>query len=171
MKGRKPKPTEQRRREGNARQHTPPQPVLVGGRPSEDDFVPPARLSATEREWWNLIVPKLAEVGIADLVDLPVIEQMAVQYGRIRQAQRRIKRDGIFSRGSTYQLVEHPALKIEREATRLLLALCEQYGLTAVARTRLGLAELQRRSLSQEMERELGKPNLRPVGVASVSDS
>ena len=47
-------------------------------------------------------------------------------------------------------------MKIEREAHGLYLKTAEQFGLTPMARTRLGLAELHRRSLHAEMTEALG---------------
>jgi hypothetical protein len=44
----------------------------------------------------------------------------------------------------------------------------EQFGLSPMARTRLGLAELHRRSLHNEMERALGAPDI--VDGEAVSD-
>jgi P27 family predicted phage terminase small subunit len=102
-------------------------------------------------------------VGIVDRVDIPVLEQLATQYARIRQAQRVIAEVGHFELGSRGQVKEHPALKIEREATRTFLTLAEQYALTPVARTRLGLAELHRRTLQAEMTDALGTAELKPV--------
>jgi hypothetical protein len=96
-----------------------------------------------------------------------VLEQLAVQYARIRQAQRVLAVDGHFVRGSVGQLRPHPALKIEGDATDRFLKLAEHYALTPIARTRLGLAELHRRSLAEELNAGLGKPELRKAGRAT----
>jgi len=68
---------------------------------------------------------------------------------------RAIAKEGMFTFGSRGQPREHPAVRIERDATVLYLRAAEQFGLTPVARTRLGLAELHRRSLHAEMDRAL----------------
>jgi hypothetical protein len=76
-----------------------------------------------------------------------------------------IATDGHFVRGSVGQLREHPAIRIEREATAMFLKIAEHYALTPVARTRLGLAELHRRTLAQEMGGAFGNPDLQPIGI------
>ena len=45
----------------------------------------------------------------------------------------------------------NPAVRIEREAAKALLHLAEHYGLTPVARVRLGLSELKRKGLQAEL--------------------
>jgi P27 family predicted phage terminase small subunit len=166
MRGRKPKPTEQRIHEGNSRDHALPEPVRISGRPVPAELAePPAHIPPDGKAFWHESVTQLVEVGIVDRVDLPILEQLCVQFARIRQAQRVLAVDGHFTRGSVGQLREHPALKIERESTRMFLQLAEHYGLTPIARTRLGLAELHRRSLKQELEGGLMQPTLTPVGV------
>jgi P27 family predicted phage terminase small subunit len=164
MQGRKPKPVEQKKAEGNPGHRPLPEPLMVAGRPGlEEMATPPAHLPEDAKEFWRDSIVRLVEVGIIDRVDGPALEQLAVQYARIRGAQRVIAESGYFSKGSTGQIREHPALRIEREATNQFLKIAEHFALTPIARTRLGLAELHRRSLSSEMASGLGKPNLRPA--------
>jgi P27 family predicted phage terminase small subunit len=171
MRGRKPVPVEQRKAEGNASKRPLPEPVMVSGRPALNELAePPAHLNPDAKEFWETSVQRLNEVGIIDRVDIPVLEQLATQYARIRGAQRVIETDGYFASGSRGQVREHPAMKIEREATALFLKIAEHYALTPIARTRLGLAELHRRSLQSELDAGLGKPNLRRVQPTMTSD-
>jgi P27 family predicted phage terminase small subunit len=161
MRGRKPKPAEQRRLEGNPGKRPLPDTVIVAGRPDVAEMAePPDYLPEDGKDFWSETVAWLIDLGIVDRIDRFALEQVATQYARIRQAQRVIKADGHFARGSTGQLVEHPALKIERSATDLFLKLAEHYALTPIARTRLGLAELQARSLASELQDVLGEPEV-----------
>ena len=96
-------------------------------------------------------MPRLAAVGILDRVDVPALIGMATAYDRMVKAGRVVNQEGFFARGSQGQLVAHPALKIERDSAQLLLKFNEQFGVTPVARVRLGLAELERQSLAQEL--------------------
>ena len=148
MKGRKPKPVEVRRREGDSRKL--PEPVLVGGRPI-DAPEPPEDLPDEARDAWGEVVPRLQEVGILDTVDRLALEAMCMQWARAKEAGRTIAREGVTALGSQGQIVEHPALASERSAHLTFLKFAEHYALTPIARTRLGLAELQRRSLATEM--------------------
>lgn len=163
MRGRKPTPIEQRMANGNPGKRPVPAPVTVGGRPKLEELKPPDHMPEEAKDFWKFAVDELVQVGIVDKVDIPVLEQLATQYARIRQAQAAIEQFGHFTRGSTGQIVEHPAVKMERDATNLFLKLAEQYALTPVARTRLGLAELHRRSMADEMDERIGEPEFTPA--------
>jgi P27 family predicted phage terminase small subunit len=168
--GRPPKPVEQKMREGNPGKRPLPEPVLVSGRPLPQELdEPPAHLPADARDFWRTSVARLVEVGIIDRVDVTVLEQLAVQYARMRAAQKVIAVDGLFAIGSTGQVVEHPAVRIERDATRLFMAISQEFAMTPVARTRLGMAELHRRTLQAEIADALGVPELRPLDDIDVS--
>jgi P27 family predicted phage terminase small subunit len=155
MKGRKPKPAEIRRLEGNPGHRPLPEPVHIGGRPIAEIPEPPEALPADARDAWHEVVPRLQEVGILDHVDRLALEAMCVQWARAKQAGKVVAREGLIALGSTGQFVEHPALNVERQAHQMFLKFAEHYALTPIARTRLGLAELQRRSLAQEMAASL----------------
>lgn len=163
MRGRKPKPVEQRLREGNPGKRPMPKPVSVDPVRSADDLAPPEDWDEVATECWNSVVPTLFEVGVLDGVDRMALEAMCLQWARAKAAARVIDKQGMFAKGSTGQLVEHPALGAERAAHAMFLRFAEQYALTPVARTRLGLAELQRRSMAEEMERQIGAPKLEPA--------
>jgi P27 family predicted phage terminase small subunit len=164
MKGRKPHPVEQRVREGNPQKTPLPEPLLVAGRPALGEIAePPDHLPRDAKEFWWTDVDRLVEVGIIDRVDVPVLEMLATQYARWRQASRVVAVEGHFTLGSAGQIREHPAVKIEREAHSLFLKTAEHYALTPIARTRLGLAEVHRRTLAAEMQDALGAPDLHPV--------
>jgi P27 family predicted phage terminase small subunit len=171
MRGRKPTPVEQRVAEGNPQRRPIPQPMLVSGRPNLHELdEPPAHLPPEAQEFWKTSVTRLIEVGIIDRVDVPVLEQLATQYARIRQAQRVLAKDGHYSRGAAGQLKRHPAMDIESNATMMFLKIAEHYALTPIARTRLGLAELHRRSLAAELNDGLGTPDLKPVPTMTSDD-
>lgn len=170
MKGQRPKPVEQRIREGNPQHEPMPEPMLVAGRPEQGDpaLDAPEHMPKDAKEAWGRIVPTLHDVGLLDRVDTMAIEAMCTQWARMRQAGRVIGRQGHVVRGSNGQLREHPSLRTEREATRLFLTFAEHFALTPVARTRLGLAELHRRTLKAEMSSALGEADLEPVVDATV---
>jgi P27 family predicted phage terminase small subunit len=167
-----PKPVEQKIREGNPGRRPLPEPMLVAGRPRCGELdAPPAHLAEDAQAFWRGTVWRLAECGIVDRVDVPLLEMLSTQYARIRAAQRVIEEAGYFSKGSTGQVREHPALKIEREATVLFHRIAMEFGMTPIGRTRLGLAELNARVLVQEITEQLGTPTLRPVAIASGASS
>lgn len=164
MRGRRPKPVEQRALEGNPGKRPVPARVAIGGDPPEAIEEPPRHLDGDAQFWWREAVPVLRRVGIVDVVDRPSLEMCACAYSRFRSANRLLRKQGIYVRDAkTGEIREHPALRTEREAMVAYQRIAEQYGLTPVARTRLGLAELQRLSLAQELDQSLGEVVLEQV--------
>jgi len=159
MRGRPPKPTEIRELEGNPGKRPLPEPVRIQGKAALEK---PRGMPKAAQEAWDLIVPSLLEVGVVDGVDALALEAMCLAYWQMKEAEKLLKKDGILSTGSQGQLVEHPAAGTMRAASSLFAKYAEQYALTPVARTRLGLAELQRRSMREELSDRLG-PRAREV--------
>jgi P27 family predicted phage terminase small subunit len=161
LTGPKPKPIEQRRREGNPGKRPLPEPVVIGGRAHMIE--PPEDMPDDAKEAWNQIVPVLADAGILDVVDQMALEAMCVVWSRAKQARRVIAEDGPTSLGSTGQLVDHPAVATEKAAVGMFLRFAEQFGLTPVARTRLGFGERRYQSMQTQLEATLGDVRLRRV--------
>jgi P27 family predicted phage terminase small subunit len=157
--GRRPKPIELKLREGNPGRRTLPDPVVLGGRPSEP-IEPPEALDEDAKDFWREAIPIFHRVGLLDTIDRAALEMTATAYARVVQCRRAIQEHGMFSRGSKNQFAEHPALASERVAMTVFLRFAEQYALTPLARTRLGMVELQRRSMQDELADRLGKPVL-----------
>jgi P27 family predicted phage terminase small subunit len=163
MRGRKPTPVEQRIAEGNPGKRPLPEPVVLERVREGDDhplLTPPDHLPKAAKEAWLQTVPTLAKVGLLDSVDVLALEAMCIQYARARQAGVIIAAQGPVTRGSTGQLREHPSIATERNAHAMFLRFAEQYALTPSARTRLGLAELQRRQATEELADRLGESNV-----------
>lgn len=157
MRGRKPTPVEQKVIEGNPGQRALPEITLIGGRPEAGEMsTPPDFLPLDAKEFWVETITRLEDTGMLDLVDYAALEMLAVTYARWRQAARVIAVDGHFAIAPNGSLRVHPAIKIERECSAAYFRMAEHYGLTPVARTRLGMAELHRRSLHDEIHGALG---------------
>jgi P27 family predicted phage terminase small subunit len=157
--GRKPVPTEERRRRGE-KPIAPP--VVVGGRGSPD--MPPG-LSERSKSAWRQIVRDLASAGILDRADAFVIEALAVHVGRARDARAIIAKEGLLSK--TAHGGAHAAVGIEERALREVRQLCDQLPLSPWGRARLGLtlARGGGEGADDEMEREIGlAPRLRVLG-------
>lgn len=143
---------EQRRREGNPGKRPLPEPVLAAGRIAP---AAPESLPTAARAVWTTIVPTLDRVGLLDGIDALALEGLCVLVARAREAREILDRDGVLLQHNGRVSV-HPAFRVERDAWQAFLRFAEQYALTPVARTRLGLAELQRRSLADELEAQIG---------------
>jgi P27 family predicted phage terminase small subunit len=164
------KSAEQRRLEGGtgrngAVSHRPqPEIVQVGGRATPEELAePPEHLPADAKDYWRRDVQKLIDVGIVDRVDIGGLEALCIAYARATQAGRVVKSEGLLTQGSIGQLREHPAVRIERDAWNMYQRLAEQYGITPLGRTRLGLADLSRRSMAADLAERLGKPQFERV--------
>lgn len=166
------KPVEVRMREGNPGKSALPEPLLVSGRPTRDApmLEPPEDLPADAKKIWRKVVPSLFDVGLLDFVDEHAIEGMCIAYARAKQAGKVVQRQGHLTRGSQGQLREHPSLRTERESWNQFYRFAEHFALTPVARTRLGLAEIHRRTLKAEFDAAIGTPDLEPIDDAEVVD-
>lgn len=156
MRGRKPKPVEIRELEGGSTvSHRPlPQPVLVQGRPLEP-LAPPERLTEAQAAIWNDVVDTLFEAGILDRADGFMLEALVVNVDRAREASRMIEEYGAVAVTAKGVPCVSPWIRIERDAWNTVAKVAEHFGLTPLARTRLGLAVLQGRSLQAELSERL----------------
>lgn len=154
MRGRKPKPTEQKRREGNPGKRQLPAPVTVAGRVvgPDDTPEPPAHLTEEGVElfvsWRDLLVG----LGTFDKADVPALCGMVEAELEARAAYEALQLEGHTIRGDRSEAVPHPAYKIWRDSRKLMLQHAEHFGFTPVARARLGLAGLMGRALAQELD-------------------
>lgn len=158
--GRRPKPAELRRLEAGGGERSPvshravPEPIVVQGR---EPLTMPGGLPRDAEDAWHAIVPPLERIGLLDGIDAIALEAMCVQYARAKQAGRIVAEQGPLTTGSTGQIVEHPAVAIERNAAAMFFRYAESYGLTPTARTRLGLTELKRRTMADELSDRIGR--------------
>lgn len=136
MRGAKPKPIEQKIREGNLGKRALPEPVKLRERGPRK----PANLPEAASEMWDEIVPILKEAQVLNQIDRAALEALVVQWHRGVQARQVLATEGLFSLGSTGQIVPHPALDVERNAHTLFIRIAEQFGITPVARARIAAA-------------------------------
>jgi P27 family predicted phage terminase small subunit len=145
---------EQRLLEGGEVSHRPvPEPINIGGR-VHDIIEPPGWLLKEAKDYWRQTIVQLIDVGMIDLVDVTALEMLASTYARWRRAVRDVNRRGLIVQGRQ-GLVLNPAARVERDMASQHLKFAEQFGLTPLARARLGLAEVHRRSLEKEMDHAL----------------
>jgi P27 family predicted phage terminase small subunit len=134
MRGRKPKPIETRRREGNQGKRKLPAPIELPGGLAERNLPPAAR------QLWDELAPVLQHAGVLASVDAAAFESLCMSWQRACDARAVVEEEGLFSFGSMGQVIEHPALSIERNARAEFLKFAEQFGITPVARARIAAA-------------------------------
>lgn len=154
MRGRPPKPVEEKRRTGNPGKRSLEAPVLVGGRVTvlDSEPEPPVWLGPYERRRFREEVASLSQAGILDLGDLPALTRMIEAEGEAIRAFVTLQREGHTVRGQRNETVRHPAWQIYRDASTLYLRYAEQFAQTPSARARLGLTIATGRSIEREMD-------------------
>lgn len=173
-RGRPPKPVEQRRLEGGSTvSHRPvPEALLVAGRPDLEELrEPPDDLLPDAKPFWRETIVMLAEVGIIDRVDKPMLILMAQTWAIVRMCDRVIAQKGLFGHGAAGQMRIAPWMTLRANEATAFARLCSEFGIGAVARTRLGLASLSARAMAQEMQDSLDGPGEdEPVDAEVVDD-
>lgn len=87
--GRRPRSLEDRRAAGEP---ITTLPIIVGGRPTEDELErPPAGLDRWARAAWREVVPQLIEAKLIDRVDRQAVEAYVVHVGRARALREAIE--------------------------------------------------------------------------------
>jgi P27 family predicted phage terminase small subunit len=133
VKGRPPKPVEQKIREGNPGKRALPEPLKL----NEGKLVKPSGLPKAAAALWDELVPVLEVAGVSDRVDRAALTAMCHAWADSCAARKLIAKQGRFVPGSMGQLVEHPAVATARNSDAMFLRYAEQFGLTPAARARI----------------------------------
>ena len=136
-RGRPRKPTKLKILEGNP-----------GRRPlnkSEPQYAPtvkkPADLTPTASDWWDLVVPQLVRVGLAQAVDVPSLTILAEDYSAWKRASAMyVSESPVVARGSTI-LVSNPLLRAVKDFGAAYRQGAAAFGLTAQSRSILSIPE------------------------------
>jgi len=162
-RGRKPKTAEQRVLDaatgrGPVKTRKPPQPLVLAPRITEYQRPQcPADIPPEGKELWEESVEWLIDRNAAQLIDTPALRLMCIHYGLAQQAANVIGEQGAFSRGSVGQVTEHPANRLFERQSALFLRYATEFGLSTLARTRLGLLDVTRRSIESDLNSSLGR--------------
>lgn len=162
--GRPPKLREQRVLEGGtmgngavSKRKMPTAIVLAPRVTPEGKPEYPADLPEESRELWDDAIQYLVDRNIAQVLDIPTLKVLCLLYAGAMQAAQVIGEQGRYTKGSMGQMRQHPAVKDFNEQSVLFLRYASEYGLTALARTRLGLLDVTRRSLESDLTASLGR--------------
>lgn len=149
-RGRPPKPVETKRAEGNPGKRPLPDAVVMGGRGLPD---PPPGLSDVATELWQYHVPMMADAGVLDRVDGPMLGVFFEAWAAAVVAARHMQADGpvVFDPNDftgEMKARKNPAVTAWKEAAAVMRQFGEQFGLTPSARARLGMVGVQGRDLT-----------------------
>ena len=84
----------------------------------KSEYKAPATLSVEARGWWARL---LDEYGIDDPAGLLLLQTSLEAFDRMKQAQKRIKKDGAIIKDRFDQLRAHPAITTERDSRAQML--------------------------------------------------
>lgn len=187
MKGRPPKPTEQKLREGNPGKRKLAAPVVVGGRSRPEA---PKGLDRDTRRVWDQLVQDMEGSGVLDRADGPTVEGAAVGLALARQlrrervearklvtaAEKKLKAaSGPDDELDCLKVVEaHEArwlrlYRAEKDAWAEARQHFDRLGIGPVGRARLGMAGGQGKSPGRDMDERVGEsPRARRAALRAV---
>jgi P27 family predicted phage terminase small subunit len=87
---------------------------------------PPPGISAESRRWWQRVRD---EYGIGDPGGLMILASACEAFDRMRQAQRRLKREGLTVTDRFGQRKAHPLTLVERDSRASMLSALRQLNL------------------------------------------
>ena len=133
--GRKPKPTAQKRAAGNpgkrALNDAEPEFGALLIAPTSPDW-----MGDYAREMWDKLAPELIDAQVLTLTDLHVLEGFCSAYGRWREAEEDVTRNGIIIK-SIMGPKKNPACTVANEAMRQMTSYGSVLGLDPSSRSRL----------------------------------
>ena len=168
-RGRKPKPTEMKRRAGNPGHHP-----LNANEPKLEAKLPPfpAYLQGEAASAWNTYADKLNRAGILTEIDGIGLELLCSAYEDWYIARSMVKKEGALLRPPvqgkeietlwgkqlpdvpTAQMVHNPWLGIMRNREQAILKLLPEYGMTPSSRSRISAPPDEKDDLTQFIEGE-----------------
>lgn len=126
--------------------------ITANDRPERPTDLPPEALQV-----WDESIEFLIERNIAQHLDIAALRLMVMHYAMAEQAYNVLSKQGFFTFGSTGQMSEHPAVRIFERASQRFMSYASEFGLTTLARTRMGLLDVARRSMETDLHtRALG---------------
>jgi len=157
VKGRPRDPTRVRRRTGHRRKpdEAPALRAVPAAIEVRSAIVPPEDLPKAMRPTWDRVVEILGTVGGAREADVFAIEALVRQYERMKAAGAVVDKYGIVARNAADEVIPSRFAREEREATAMFLRLAEHFGLSVASRMRLGLMNLQGKTMAQALHEDL----------------
>ena len=140
MAGPPPKPAAKRqrrnRRDVGSVEAKALRPVIAGEQPSMPE-PPPKMLVATKADWAEFWAGELAT--LVKPADMPALRRLFILHDERRRYMNAAQKDGRIQLGSTGQLAIHPLLKHISTIDSQITALEDRFGLTPMARLKLGV--------------------------------
>lgn len=152
QRGRKPKPTAIKELEGN-----PGKRQLNQNEPKPKKNAPkcPTWLDAEAKKEWKRISKQLEELGILTEVDMAAFAGYCQTYSRWKDSEEFITKHGPIYKSPNGQVMQVPYVSIAQTYLKIMIKLCEQFGMTPSSRSRI-VAEKNGYDTDDPMEMLLG---------------
>ncbi len=136
MRGRKPKPSAIRRRDGNPgkRGYNQAEPVPPEGVPTC-----PEHLSPVAQEEWHRLAQTLHDMGVFTTVDRAALAAYAQCYGRWVEAEERLRETPTLFKTPSGYVQQSPWLGISNRQLELMGRYMTELGMTPAARSRISV--------------------------------
>lgn len=142
-RGRKPKPAELRKLEGNRGNR----PIREAVKPEKGDRPPevPQMLRGDARNEWKRVAPGLWDLGLLTPIDIGPLTAYCLAWGRAKAAERLIEKakrkypagGGLFIETTGGNLVQHPAVGIANRAWTDVVKFAAEFGMTPSGRMKV----------------------------------
>jgi P27 family predicted phage terminase small subunit len=166
MRGRKPKPTKTKKRQGNpGKRKLPkgePQPRAIG------TAAPPAHLSADARLEWQRMLDELRQQQLLTVLDLGLLAAWCTAWGDYVEAERKIRDQGAVIAGRDGGMVRNPWVLIRNKSIEQMCRIGGEFGLTPASRPRLDRAV---RPLGAAHDQPRAAGDARPGSLDAYLDS
>jgi P27 family predicted phage terminase small subunit len=128
---------------GQRKLHPEPQPAIQPTCPAPPAFI----VGYAADEWWT-VAPGLHQLGLLSVLDVASLSAYCYAYGQWRLAVEALKRmadhdqtmHGLLIKTTDGNAKRNPLVKIAADAADDMLRFAGEFGLTPVARSRLGAA-------------------------------
>lgn len=137
-RGRPPKPTQLKILEGNPgkrklNEHEPKPKIKI---PQCPDF-----LSDEAKQEWQRITPLLLKLKLITEIDRTALAMYCQTYGRWRQAEEKIKADGLMKNSPNGYPIQNPYIAISNKAIDKMRGLLSEFGMSPATRSRVKAEE------------------------------
>ncbi len=148
QKGRKPKPTALKILEGN-----PGKRQLNNSEPTPAKKAPkcPSWLDAEAKKEWRRLTKQLDDLGLLTTVDMAAFAGYCQAYARWKEAEEFISKHGTIVKTPSGYWQQVPQVSIAQTYLKIMNKLCEQFGLTPSARSRI-VSDVGRQDPTDPME-------------------
>jgi len=136
MAGRKPKPTELKKLDGN-----PGKRPLAKGEPAPAMKKPtcPAHLVGEARKEWNRMVKLLLALRLLTEIDRAALAGYCQAWARWIEAEEKIRTDGMTIETDKGNLIQSPYVGIANQSMKQMRAFLIEFGMTPSSRSRVSV--------------------------------